>query len=393
MKQAVIVASARTPIGKAFKGAFNSTHGADMAAHAIKSALERAKVDPGEVEDVVMGCGLPEGSTGNNVGRIAAIRAGCPVTVSGMTVNRFCSSGLQAVAIAAQRVIVDGAPVMIGAGVESISRVQKNINMNDAANPGVMKLKPGIYFPMGQTAEIVASRYKVSRESQDDYSLLSQQRTAEAQKAGKLAEEIVPMQVTMTEKNKETGEVTKKEFLFAQDEGNRPDTTIEGLRSLKPAFNPQGSVTAGNSSQLSDGAAAVVVMSDEEARRRNLNPLGAFRGLAVAGCEPDEMGIGPVFAVPLLLKRFGLRLDDIDLIELNEAFAVQVVYCRDKLGIDPARLNVNGGAISIGHPYGMTGARQTGSILMELRRRKKKWGIVTMCIGGGMGAAGLFEAF
>lgn len=393
MKQAVIVASARTPIGKAFKGAFNSTHGADMAAHAIKSALERAKVDPGEVEDVVMGCGLPEGSTGNNVGRIAAIRAGCPVTVSGMTVNRFCSSGLQAVAIAAQRVIVDGVPVMIGAGVESISRVQKNINMNDAANPGVMKLKPGIYFPMGQTAEIVASRYKVSRESQDDYSLLSQQRTAEAQKTGKLAEEIVPMQVTMTEKNKETGEVTKKEFLFAQDEGNRPDTTIEGLRSLKPAFNPQGSVTAGNSSQLSDGAAAVVVMSDEEARRRNLNPLGAFRGLAVAGCEPDEMGIGPVFAVPLLLKRFGLRLDDIDLIELNEAFAVQVVYCRDKLGIDPARLNVNGGAISIGHPYGMTGARQTGSILMELRRRKKKWGIVTMCIGGGMGAAGLFEAF
>ncbi|MCW5827794.1 MAG: acetyl-CoA C-acyltransferase [Deltaproteobacteria bacterium] len=393
MKQAVIVASARTPIGKAFKGAFNSTHGADMAAHAIKSALERAKVDPGEIEDVVMGCGLPEGSTGNNVGRIAAIRAGCPVTVSGMTVNRFCSSGLQAVAIAAQRVIVDGVPVMIGAGVESISRVQKNINMNDAANPGVMKLKPGIYFPMGQTAEIVASRYKVSRESQDDYSLLSQQRTAEAQKTGKLAEEIVPMQVTMTEKNKETGEVTKKEFLFAQDEGNRPDTTIEGLRSLKPAFNPQGSVTAGNSSQLSDGAAAVVVMSDEEARRRNLNPLGAFRGLAVAGCEPDEMGIGPVFAVPLLLKRFGLRLDDIDLIELNEAFAVQVVYCRDKLGIDPARLNVNGGAISIGHPYGMTGARQTGSILMELRRRKKKWGIVTMCIGGGMGAAGLFEAF
>ncbi len=393
MKQAVIVATARTPIGKAFKGAFNSTHGADMAAHAIKSALERAKIDPGDVEDVIMGCGLPEGSTGNNVGRVAAIRAGCPVTVSGTTINRFCSSGLQAVSVAAQRVIVDGTGPVVGAGVESISKVQKVINMNDAANPGVLKIKPAIYMPMGMTAETVASRYKVSRDLQDEYSFLSQQRTAAAQKAGKLAEEIVPMQVTMTEKNKDTNEVTKKEFLFAQDEGNRPDTTLEGLKSLKPSFNPQGTVTAGNASQLSDGAAAVVVMSDEEAKKRNLSPLGAYRGLVVAGCEPDEMGIGPVFAIPTLLKRHGLKLDDIDLIELNEAFAVQVVYCRDKLGINPDKLNVNGGAISIGHPYGMTGARQIGGILLELRRRKKKWGIVTMCVGGGMGAAGLFEAF
>lgn len=393
MKQAVIVATARTPIGKAYKGAFNSTHGADMAAHAISSALARAKVAPGDVEDVIMGCGLPEGSTGNNVGRVAAIRAGCPVTVSGTTINRFCSSGLQAVSLAAQRVIVDGTGPMVAAGVESISRVQKTINMNDAANPWVMKNKPALYFPMGQTAEVVAARYKVSRDSQDEYAFLSQQRTAEAQKAGKLAEEIVPMQVTMTEKSKDTGEVTRKELLFGQDEGNRPDTTLEGLKSLKPAFNPQGTVTAGNASQLSDGAAAVVIMSDEEAKKRNLEPLGAYRGFVAAGCEPDEMGIGPVFAIPVLLKRFGLKLDDIDLIELNEAFAVQVVYCRDRLGIDPAKLNVNGGAISIGHPYGMTGARQTGSILLELRRRKKKWGIVTMCVGGGMGAAGLFEAF
>ncbi len=392
-KQAVIVSTARTPIGKAFKGAFNATHGADMAGHAIKSALERAKVPAGDIEDVIMGCGLPEGSTGNNVGRIAAIRAGCPVTVSGTTINRFCSSGLQAVSLAAQRVIVDGTGPVVAAGVESISRVQKNMNMNDAANSWVMQKKPGIYFPMGQTAEIVAARYKVSRDLQDEYAFLSQQRTAAAQQAGKLAEEIAPIEVTMTEKNKDTNEVTKKTFVFDKDEGNRPDTTLEGLKTLKPAFNPQGSITAGNSSQLSDGAAAVVIMSDEEAKQRNLQPLGAYRGLVVAGCEPDEMGIGPVFAIPTLLKRHGLKLDDIDLIELNEAFAVQVVYCRDKLGIDPAKLNVNGGAISIGHPYGMTGTRQTGAILLELRRRKKKWGIVTMCVGGGMGAAGLFEAF
>ncbi len=392
-KQAVIVSSARTPIGKAFRGALNLTHGADMAAHAIRAAIERAGIAAGDVEDVVLGCGLPEGSTGHNVARVAAIRAGCPVTVAGTTVNRFCSSGLQATSIAAQRIVVDGAPVMVAGGVESISRVQSNLNTNDLANPWMSEHKPAIYMPMGLTAEVVAKRYKVPRETQDEYSLLSQQRTAAAQKAGKIAEEIAPVDVTMEVRDKATGETSQKALRFGMDEGNRPDTTLEGLAKLPPAFDPQGTVTAGNSSQLSDGAAALVLMSDAEAAKRNLKPLGAYHGLVVAGCEPDEMGIGPVFAVPKLLERHGLKLDDIDLVELNEAFAVQTVYCRDRLGLDPEKLNVNGGAISIGHPYGMTGARQVGAILLELRRRKKKWGIVTMCIGGGMGAAGLFEAF
>jgi len=392
-RQAVIVSSARTPIGKAFRGALNLTHGADMVAHAIRAAIERAGIAPGDVEDVVLGCGLPEGSTGHNVARVAAIRAGCPVTVAGTTVNRFCSSGLQAASIAAQRIVVDGAPVMVAGGVESISRVQSNLNTNDLANPWMSEHKPAIYMPMGLTAEVVAKRYKVPREAQDEYSLVSQQRTAAAQKAGKIAEEIAPIDVTMEVRDKATGETAQKALRFGMDEGNRPDTTLEGLAKLPPAFDPQGTVTAGNSSQLSDGAAALVLMSDQEAAKRNLKPLGAYRGLVVAGCEPDEMGIGPVFAVPKLLERHGLKLDDIDLIELNEAFAVQTVYCRDRLGLDPDRLNVNGGAISIGHPYGMTGARQVGAILLELRRRQKKWGIVTMCIGGGMGAAGLFEAF
>jgi acetyl-CoA C-acetyltransferase len=392
-KQAVIVASARTPIGKAFRGALNLTHGADMAAHAIRAAIDRAGILPGDVEDVVLGCGLPEGATGHNVARVAAIRAGCPVTVAGTTVNRFCSSGLQATSIAAQRIVVDGAPVMVAGGVESISKVQNNLNMNDLTNPWMVEHKPEIYMAMGLTAEVVAKRYKVPREAQDEYALVSQQRTAAAQKAGKIAEEITPIDVTMETRDKETGATSQKALRFGMDEGNRPDTTREGLAKLPPAFDPQGTVTAGNSSQLSDGAAALVLMSDTEAARRNLKPLGAYHGLVVAGCEPDEMGIGPVFAVPTLLERHGLKLDDIDLIELNEAFAVQTVYCRDRLGLDPEKLNVNGGAISIGHPYGMTGARQVGAILMELRRRKKKWGIVTMCIGGGMGAAGLFEAF
>jgi acetyl-CoA C-acetyltransferase len=390
---AVIVSTARTPIGKAFRGAFNATHGADMAAHAIRAALERARVEPGEVEDVILGCGLPEGSTGHNVARIAAIRAGCPVTVAGTTVNRFCSSGLQAVSIAAQRIQVDGVPVAVAGGVESISKVQSTLNMNDLVNPWIQEHKPALYFPMGQTAEIVARRYRISREQQDQYAYLSQQRTARAQRDGTLAEEIAPIEVTYLHQDKKTGQSEPRTILFDRDEGNRPDTTLEGLAKLPPAFDPEGTVTAGNSSQLSDGAAALVLMSEREAARRGLEPLGAYRGLVVVGCEPDEMGIGPVFAVPKLLERHGLRLDDIDLIELNEAFAVQVVYCRDRLGLDPERLNVNGGAISIGHPYGMTGARQTGSILLELRRRKKKWGIVTMCVGGGMGAAGLFEAF
>jgi acetyl-CoA C-acetyltransferase len=392
-KQAVIVASARTPIGKAFRGALNLTHGADMAAHAIRAAIDRAGISPGDVEDVVLGCGLPEGATGHNVARVAAIRAGCPVTVAGTTVNRFCSSGLQATSIAAQRIVVDGAPVMVAGGVESISKVQNNLNMNDLTNPWMLEHKPEIYMAMGLTAEVVAKRYKVPREAQDAYALVSQQRTAAAQKAGKIAEEIAPIDVTMETRDKETGATSQKALRFGMDEGNRPDTTREGLAKLPPAFDPQGTVTAGNSSQLSDGAAALVLMSDTEAARRNLKPLGAYHGLVVAGCEPDEMGIGPVFAVPTLLERHGLKLDDIDLIELNEAFAVQTVYCRDRLGLDSEKLNVNGGAISIGHPYGMTGARQVGAILMELRRRKKKWGIVTMCIGGGMGAAGLFEAF
>jgi acetyl-CoA C-acetyltransferase len=393
VKQAVIVASARTPIGKAFRGALNLTPGADMAAHAIRAAIERAGIAPGDVEDVVLGCGLPEGATGHNVARVAAIRAGCPVTVAGTTVNRFCSSGLQATSIAAQRIIVDGAPVMVAGGLESISKVQNNLNTNDLANPWMLEHKPEIYMPMGQTAEVVARRYKVPREAQDEYALVSQRRTAAAQKSGKIAEEIAPIDVTMEVRNKQTGETSQKPLRFGMDEGNRPDTTLEGLAKLPPAFDPQGTVTAGNSSQLSDGAAALVLMSDAEAARRNLKPLGAYHGLVVAGCEPDEMGIGPVFAVPTLLKRHGLKLDDIDLVELNEAFAVQTVYCRDRLGLDPEKLNVNGGAISIGHPYGMTGARQVGALLLELRRRKKKWGIVTMCIGGGMGAAGLFEAF
>jgi acetyl-CoA C-acetyltransferase len=364
-----------------------------MAAHAIRAAIDRAGIAPGDVEDVVLGCGLPEGSTGHNVARVAAIRAGCPVTVAGTTVNRFCSSGLQATSIAAQRVVVDGAPVMVAGGVESISKVQSNLNMSDLTNPWMLEHKPEIYMAMGLTAEVVAKRYKVPREAQDEYALVSQQRTAAAQKAGKIAEEIAPIDVTMEVRDKATGETSQKALRFGMDEGNRPDTTREGLAKLPPAFDAHGTVTAGNASQLSDGAAALVLMSDAEAARRNLKPLGAYHGLVVAGCEPDEMGIGPVFAVPTLLERHGLKLDDIDLIELNEAFAVQTVYCRDRLGLDPEKLNVNGGAISIGHPYGMTGARQVGAILLELRRRKKKWGIVTMCIGGGMGAAGLFEAF
>ena len=392
-KQAVIVSTARTGIGKAFRGAFNITHGADMLAHVMKSALERAKIEPGEVEDAIVGCGLPEGSTGQNVARVAALRAGCPVTVAGTTVNRFCSSGLQATSMAAQRIIVDDVPVMLAGGVESISTVQNTLNMNHLVNDWIQEHKPELYMPMGQTAEVVAKRYNVSRQKQDEYALVSQQRTAKAQESGALADEIVPMKVTYLHKDKATGETSKKETTIDRDEGNRPNTTLEGLSQLPPAFDPEGSVTAGNASQLSDGAAAVLLMSDQEAQKRGLEPLGAYRGLVVSGCEPDEMGIGPVFAIPKLLERHGLRLDDIDLIELNEAFAVQVVYIRDRLGIDPEKLNVNGGAISIGHPYGMTGARQVGAILRQLRARKKKWGIVTMCIGGGMGAAGLFEAF
>ncbi len=391
MADAVIVSTARTPIGKAFRGAFNDTHGAELGAHVISHAAQRAKLDLAEIEDVIMGCGTPEGATGMNIARQAAIRAGCPVSTSGVTVNRFCSSGLQTIAMAAQRVLVDKVPVAIGAGLESISLTQGNSNRYRLINDWIMEHKPGIYHSMIQTADTVAGRYGVSREKQDEYSLQSQMRTAAAQQAGKFDDEIVPMKSTMVVTDKNTGETSKKEVTLAKDEGNRPDTNLEGLTKLQPVMGPDKWITAGNASQLSDGASAAVVMSDAEAAKRGLTPLGIYKGLVVAGCEPDEMGIGPVYAVPPLLKRFGLTMDDIDLWELNEAFAVQVLYCRDKLGIPNDKLNVNGGSISIGHPFGMSGARMVGHALIEGRRRKAKNVVVTMCIGGGMGAAGLFE--
>jgi acetyl-CoA C-acetyltransferase len=388
---AVIVSTARTPIGKAFRGVFNDTHGADLGAHVIRHAAERARVELAEIEDVILGCGTPEGATGMNVARVSAMRAGCPVSVSGVTVNRFCSSGLQTISMAAQRVLIDKVPVMVAGGLESISLTQGQTNRHRLVNEWVMEKRPGIYHSMIQTADTVAGRYKVSREAQDEYALQSQMRTAAAQQAGKFDDEIVPMESVMVVTDKNTGETSKKTVKLAKDEGNRPDTNLEGLTKLQPVMGPDKWITAGNASQLSDGASAAVIMSDAEAAKRGLKPLGIYKGLVVAGCEPDEMGIGPVYAVPPLLKRFGLKMDDIDLWELNEAFAVQVLYCRDKLGIPNDRLNVDGGSISIGHPYGMTGARCVGHALIEGRRRKARNVVVTMCIGGGMGAAGLFE--
>ncbi|BCW90562.1 3-ketoacyl-CoA thiolase [Alphaproteobacteria bacterium SO-S41] len=400
MREAVIVSTARTGLAKSGRGGFNDTHGAAMGGHAIKHAIARAGIDAGEIEDVYMGCGAPEGATGSNVGRLAAIWAGCPVTTSGVTVNRFCSSGLQTVAMAAQQIMTDGTDIAIGAGVESISLVNMSgkANRHRVTEEHLLATKPALWMAMIETAEIVAERYGISRERQDRFSVESQKRTAAAQQANKFANEIAPMDTQMIVIDKVTKEASKVAYVVNRDECNRPETTYESLASLPPVFKDgqvvkEGKyITAGNASQLSDGAAAVVLMEGKEASKRGLQPLGTFRGFAVAGCEPDEMGIGPVFAVPKLLKRHGLTVDDIDLWELNEAFASQALYCADRIGIDPEKLNVNGGSISIGHPFGMTGARLTGHILLEGQRRKNaKYGIVTMCIGGGMGAAGLFE--
>jgi acetyl-CoA C-acetyltransferase len=389
MAEAVIVSTARTPIGKAQRGAFNLTHGAELGGHVIRHAIERAGIEPGQVEDVAMGCALPEGATGGNIARQAAIRAGVPAQASAMTVNRFCSSGLQA--IAANRIMNDGVPVAVAGGLESISLVQFNQNQTRYRDDWLMQHKPDVYMPMIETADIVAARYGISREAQDEYALESQRRTAAAQQAGRLSEEIVPMTVVKSVTDKVTGETRQETVTIASDECNRPDTTLEGLAKLQPVRGPGNFITAGNASQLSDGASACVLMSAAEASRRGLTPLGIFRGLATAGCEPDEMGIGPVFAVPRLLERKGLTMDDIGLWELNEAFASQVLYCRDRLGVPDDILNVDGGSVSIGHPYGMSGARMTGHALIEARRRGVRYAVVTMCIGGGQGAAGLFE--
>ncbi|MGO4388923.1 acetyl-CoA C-acyltransferase [Microvirga sp. 2YAF29] len=390
MNEAVIVATCRTPIGKAQRGAFNDTAGVDLVAPLLPEVMSRAKVEAGDVEEVVLGCGYPEGATGGNVARAAALRAGFPVSSTGAMVSRFCASGLEAVAYAARRIMVDGVPVSIAGGVESISLVGPNANKNRLRNEWLEQNIPGIYMPMIETADNVAARYGISREQQDEYSLESQRRTATAQQAGIFRDEIVATEAIKLVTDKETGEVRKETVRLTLDEGNRPDTNLEGLAKLKPVREGQF-ITAGNASQLSDGASVNLLMSSKEAEKRGLDVLGVFRGFASAGCQPDEMGIGPVFAIPRLLERHGLTVDDIDLWELNEAFASQVVYCRDKIGIPSERLNVNGGAISIGHPFGMSGSRMVGHILLEGRRRRAKYGVVTMCVAGGMGCAALIE--
>ncbi len=391
MKDAVIVSTARTPIGRAYRGAFNNTEAPTLAAHAIREAVSRSGVDPAEVDDVVMGCAMQQGSSGTNVARQALLAGGLPVSVAGMTIDRQCSSGMMAIATAAKQVLEDNMPVVVGGGVESISLVQnENFNTFRAKDPNVTAAAPDIYMSMLETAEVVSKRYSISRDDQDEYALQSQQRTAAAQDAGAFADELVPVTATKGVQDKETKEISFAEVTLERDEGNRPETSAEGLAALKTVFDG-GVITAGNASQLSDGASAAVVMDSRLAEKRNLEPLGIYRGIAVAGTEPDEMGIGPVFAVPKLLERFGLGMDDVGLWELNEAFAVQVLYCRDKLGIPNELLNVNGGSISIGHPYGMSGARMVGHALIEGKRRNAKFVVCTMCIGGGMGAAGLFE--
>ncbi|MFL2727114.1 MAG: thiolase family protein [Gammaproteobacteria bacterium] len=395
MKTAVIVDSVRTGLAKSHRGGFNITRADDMLAHIINNLMERNSNLPGEaVEDVIMGCGNPEGPMGHNIGRNAAVLSNLPITVGGTTVNRYCSSGLQTISMAASQVMAGCYDTVIAGGVEQISMLSGKQNMEGFVNEKLAEQSPGIYHPMGITAETVAKRYEVSRESQDEYALESQKRTANAQELGLYDDEIVPMETKMLLINKETGDSKEVDYTVDKDECNRPDTTLEGLSSLKPVFDPEnGSVTAGNSSQLSDGASVTLVMSEEKALELGLKPLAYFRGFTTMGCEPDEMGIGPVFSVPKLLKNYDLKVDDIDLWELNEAFAVQVVYCRDKLGIPMDKLNVNGGSISIGHPFGMTGSRQVGHIVRELDRQDKQFGVVTMCVGGGMGASGLFERY